>query len=147
MSLGKAALYLALHFLIAFLAVGALVAFGWHALRPILLAIFPIEFFRREAPLILPLFPLQSVSAFTMGLSLGRRRSEFARATAANWIWVAPLLWLGVVMLIHHFHMPEDLRLQFGIRLIAVLPFLTSASYSLGHALGTRGQRAAASSA
>ena len=138
MKVVKKAIYLVLHFLIAFIGVGVLVALGWYALRPFLVAVAPIDLFRREAPLVLPFFPLQSLSAFLLGLSVSRMRNGFAKSSAAHWIWVVPLFWLGLVTLMRHPQsVLESRSYEFRIRLIAVLPFLTSAFYSLGHALGS----------
>jgi len=116
-----------------------LVAFSWHLLRSTASPVLPADFLRREEGLVLPFFPLQSIAAFFLGLKISRIRSDFGRTSAAHWIWIVPLAWVAVVILLHQRPAGVSrLSLPHHLRVISVLPFLTSACYAIGHAVGLR---------
>jgi hypothetical protein len=146
MSLVKSAGYFLIHFLIAFLGAGVLVAFGWHLVRSLLSPVLPPDALRREEVLVLPFFPLQNISAFLLGVTLTRMRSEFAKATVARWIWIIPLIWLLFVIVVHQTPAGWSMfSLPFQLRIISVLPFMESVFYALGHRMGMRPSASAAS--
>jgi len=145
-SLVKSAGYFLIHFLIAFLGAAALVAFGWHFVHSLLSPVLPPDVLRREEGLVLPFFPLQSISAFLLGVTLARMRSEFAKAAVARWIWITPLIWLLFVTMVHQTPAGSSrFSLPFQLRIIAVLPFMETALYALGHRIGTQPSASAAS--
>jgi hypothetical protein len=142
------------HFLLSTVGVAVCSVAGLYILKPALLAIISEQSLKRDAPLILPFFPIQSGIALASGFVIARSHFRFGKGVIADLVWIISLVWVLIAMLSwshnatilesswRHFFVsndPESKRNQ----LIFTLPFLTSLFYGIGHYIGRRFQTVA----
>jgi hypothetical protein len=100
-------------------------------------------------PLTWPLFPFQVSVCALGGLVVARKRGPFWEHRIAEWVWIAPALWLMLFLLSYgqssslgetrwqHFFWSETDAVR-RMQISTTLPFVTSVAYALGHLLGRK---------
>ena len=131
------------HFFLATAGSAVFAAISFAAIKPLLIAVSSSSSAHDGYLLVLPLFPLQAIAGLSMGLFVSYRLNAAYSYKIAVLVWVLPAVWFVMHILTwpsvstfgqsvwqHYLWSNEytDKRAQ----LFTTLPFMTSASYSLG---------------
>jgi hypothetical protein len=145
------------HLVLATVAVPISSAILFFSLKPLLSVFMSSVALESDAPLTLPLFPLQAVLGLMTGLFLAVRAGEFGRDRTARYIWVVPAIWfllffaswqsrsVLVESRLEHFLWSTSLFSK-RMQITTTMPSVTSLAYSLGSYMGSRTLKAHSSS-
>ena|SRR5882762_1705411 len=137
----RSLLLVAVHLLISTLGVVICSSALFYALKPALLLFLSKTVVTHDIPLLLTLFPLQSLVGFAIGTWYSLKADWIAESRAARLVWIIPALWLLMWLILggparrNSLLWSTDLDSK-KVQLITTLPFMTSTSYALGNYFG-----------